>query len=333
MTVKTEPSDQKKRFTSGEHPDLEDIADPHTLEDDTGRDWGKTIKSHWKFLAIVGPIAAASVLILAGYFWYLVPEIVTNRYVQALTFLATLVGVTAYVADRSRLSWFKAQDELVLRTPEQPIRFMGELKQNASGEFVFVPVKGYKWFNRVPQYYTIEEFGREINQSWQKANYAPDDPAEIELNKRIVGIAPPTDLGTVVEQPTGETPVEVDPFASDTVLFATDPERMEEDVAKALREELIQTRSEAAELRDVLDQAQRRLDQAKDVGAMTPQEFLESHTQFAAKLMAVARGRTDMLESADDQDDSAGSTIEVGASTPEDDFDIQRIEENLTNDD
>ncbi|WIV68247.1 hypothetical protein [Natrialbaceae archaeon AArc-T1-2] len=66
MTEETPPSD-RKRFTTDEFRDIDEIADPHTTEDDTKEPISAKIKRNWKFLAVVVPIGLAAVGILIGY--------------------------------------------------------------------------------------------------------------------------------------------------------------------------------------------------------------------------------------------------------------------------
>ncbi|EMA45229.1 hypothetical protein [Halobiforma nitratireducens] len=327
MTAAQASTQGKQRFASDTQIDIEDVADPHTLEDDTREPIGTKIKRHWKFLAIAVPIGVAAIAILIGYTWHLVPTILGNRYVQLAGAVAAIAGGSAYAGAQWRLGWIRRQDELVLRTPNGPVRFEGRVKQTAAGSLVFMPIKGYRWCNTTPVYYTIEEFGRELNESWPKQGYDPDDPAEIELHPKVSS-ARDTDLGTVIEQSTGDPPVKVDRFARETVLYATEPEYIEEDVAEDLRRELIRIREERDELDERLDDAKRRLEQAKAIGAMSPEEFLESHQEFAMELIAVARGRS-RPSSGDEETDPAR---DLGTSTGSS-YDFSGVEEELTSDD
>ena len=315
----------RKRFTTGNHPNIEDISDPHTTDDETHEPLRKRAWEYRWFLALGLPIGIAAVFILIGYTWHLIPELITNRYVQlGGAFVATVAG-SAYFADRRRMSWFENTVWLVLRTPDGPVRYLCHLRRNGDGTPHALPIKGYRWFGSVPEYYTIEEFGRELAETWANINRDPDDPAVIRLHPKLVSMAE-TDLGTVVEQPTGG--LEVDPFARDSTLYATMPEFIEEDVAEDLRTELIRLREEREELESRLEDVQRRLEAAKDAGAMTPEEFLESHKEFTTDIIAVARGRTDSLTDSDTNTDNTSTGTAGGR-----DLELEQVEAELTQND
>lgn len=287
-----------KRFTTGDHRDIEDVADPHTIEDETHEPVWTKAKRHWKFLLLGVPIALAAVAILIGYTWHLVPELLGNRYVQIGAGLAAIIGTTAYYADQRRESVFMQYEWLVLRTKNGPKRYLGHLRTDAGGTPLFEPVKGLRLFGAVGEPYTVEEFGRELGETWAGLNRDPDDPALIRLHPAFVSIAE-TDLGTVVEQPTTE--IDVDPFGRNSTLYAPMPNLVRDDVAENLKTELVRTREERDELEDRLQDMERRLDAAKDIGAMTPGEFLESHKDFYKELRAVDRQRSGRSADSDEQ--------------------------------
>ncbi|WP_337653272.1 hypothetical protein [Halomontanus rarus] len=313
----------QKRFTTGDHADVEDVADPHTIEDDTHEPLRKRLWKYRWFLVLGVPIAFAAIAILLGYMWHMIPEIASNRYVQlGVAFLST-IGLTAYFADNRRQNLFMNYQWLVLRTKEGPQRYLGHLKQGVDGAPLFTPVKGFRHFGLTAEPYTIEEFGHELGETWANANRDADDAAVIRLHPAFVSIAK-TDLGTVIEQST--TKVQVDPFARGSTLHAPEPELIEDDIAENLRDEIVQMREEREDLNDRLDKVQRRLEAAKDVGAMTPEEFLESHEEFALRMMAVARGRS---SNGSKQNGTSGSLAPSTETDPE----LQQVEAELMQDD
>lgn len=324
MTPATGQPQDRKRFGTGDYPDLEDVADPHTLEDETHESILERAKTHWKLLAIVVPLAIIAAVVGAGYVWHLVPQLLGNFWFQLASAFAIAIGAAAYATNQWRLGWYRRQNEVVLRTPNDPLPFNCEVRQNKYGGPIVVPIKGYRWFNTVPVYYTMEEFGHELGLTWSKADFDPDDPATIQLHPKLASWTK-TDLGMVFEQPTGDPAVEVDEFGRESVLYATTPEPVDRDVAEVLKTELVREREERQELQARLDDMKRRLEAAKEIGAMTPDEYLESHREFTADMMAVARGRKRPSETDDEE------TPAVGTSGSE--YDFSEIESELSADD
>lgn len=312
-----------KRFTTGDHPDIEDVADPHTTEDDTHTPLRERAWEYRWFLVLGLPIALAAVAILIGYTWHLIPDIVGNRYVQLATLFLGAIGTSAYLADQRREEAFMKYDWLVLRTQNGPKRYLGYIKQDASGAPLFEPVKGFRRFGSVGERYTIAEFGAELGESWAKLNRDPSDPAMIRLHPAFVS-ATKTDLGTVVEQSTTE--IKVDPFGRNSTLYAPMPDLVEDTVAEDLKTELVRVREEREELEDRLSDFQRRLEAAKDIGAMEPEEFLKSHKDFYKELRDVDRGRRGTTE---DTSEDGGP---LGPSTKTDP-ELRHVEAELTSDD
>ena len=103
-TVQPSERARRKRFAAEDFTDLDEVADPHTTEDDTHEPLRKRAWEYRWFLLFGVPIGAIAIVILLGYTWHLVPELLTNRYVQAIVGLAALVGTTAFLADRRRMA-------------------------------------------------------------------------------------------------------------------------------------------------------------------------------------------------------------------------------------
>ncbi|PCR88699.1 hypothetical protein [Natrinema ejinorense] len=313
-----------KRFTTGNHPDVEDVADPHTTEDDTHTPLRERAWEYRWFLVLGVPIGLAAIAVLIGYTWHLIPDILGNRYVQLGSLFLTVIGVTAYLADRRRESAFMQYQWLVLRTKDGPKRFLGYLKQDSSGAPLFEPVKGMRRFGSLAERYTIEEFGAELGESWAKLNRDPSDPAMIRLHPAFVSITQ-TDLGTIIEQST--TKIKVDPFGRNSTLYAPMPDLVQDEIAENLKTELIRTREEREELEDRLNDFQRRLEAAKDIGAMEPEEFLQSHKEFYKELREVDRGRHGGTATETGEDSGP-----LGPST-QTDPELRQVEAELSSDD
>lgn len=282
----------RNRFAPEEARDLEDVADPHTTADDsqsTLRE--RVVDNKWyvAFLILVLPFGVAGVGLLVGYSWFLLPEFFGNRRVQLTLGALTIMALAFVGGDRRRRGLYERYDWLVLDTPTGNKRYLGRhIPADDDHAPLFVPVKGFSRFGGRGNAYTIEELSPHLAETYAKANRDPDDPAVIRLHPEFAS-ASQTDTGTVVTQPTEE--LRVDTFARDSTLIATVPEFIRGEQAEALKDHLRQEREETDELRDKIDTLERMLEEAKEIGAMPPDEFLESHLEFYERAMWASRRR------------------------------------------
>lgn len=301
----------RTRFPNTQNAQLpEDISDPHTNDDETKEALSTKIKRNWKFLIVAIPVALAFIVIFLRYFLELGVNIAANPWVQRGAAVAGIAGISFYAADQRRQSIIESHDRLVLDTPDGAKRFLGEVTSSTDDELHFRLHKGLTRFGSLGDPYTISEISHEMGESWAKAHHSPDAPATVRLHPALVS-ATKTGTGSIIVQETSG--LKLEQFAREAALRADIPEYVQESVADDLREEIEQEAQEVRELKDVNAKLQRRLDAAKDAGAMPPEEFLESHKEFAKDMLQATRSSPNRSRSGDRSNGTGPTDIDTDA--------------------
>lgn len=289
----------RTRFPNTEDAQLpEDISDPHTNSDNSDRGLSTKIRGNWKYLLIAVPVGLAAMVIFLRYFLELGVNILANPWVQRGSAVAAIAGTAAYAADRRRQNVIERHQHLILDTPQGAKRFLGEIEASSEDELHFTIYKGLSRFGGLGEPYTVKEISHEMSESWSKAHGGASQLATIRLHPALASVDK-TGTGVIAVQETAG--LEPDPFARNATLRATIPEYIQEDVADDLREELAQEAQETAELKDRIAKLQRRLDAAKEAGAKTPEEWLNSHQQFATEILQASRSSPSQSSTTDNR--------------------------------
>lgn len=251
--------------STGRYADLDDVdaldqvSDPHTPADDTASSWRDWLADNrwWALLtALLGVIALAVLAIYFGRFF-----ITTLTHPLVKTALGAL-GIFASGAAIGRVwrtnqllqnEWFVAYD------PERsiPLVFAGE-HDRVEAPPVFKPYKGLGGVFGGPAPYTIGDLSQELV---EKYNRAADTPARIRLHP-AASKTTRTFIGTVTVQLTAG--IEPDPFARQSNLVATLPDKAASGTVTDLKSQLVDMTEEVRALEERLEHWQRRYSKLYD---------------------------------------------------------------------
>ncbi|SDJ33331.1 hypothetical protein SAMN05216226_102171 [Halovenus aranensis] len=292
-----------KRFVGQPNQDLDEISDPHTIEDDSKTSLTERIRNNWIKAAFGTVFGVVGLAIALTYTSSLYPELAGNRYVRLGVPLLLWTALIAYAADQRRLGLLSGYDWLVLSTEDGPVRFVGEA--HTEGTPTFVPYKGFDRLGRPRGPYTVEEVNERLPDTISNHTTDADDPARIRLHPAFVQLAS-TDLGHVITQET--TALASDYPASEATHHAPEPELIRQGVSEELKRTIEQEREEVQQLRDEMEMMRRQLQNAKDNGAKTTEEMMEEFLEFYERIeVASSRSRTN-VDTATNGDMPVGDT-------------------------
>jgi hypothetical protein len=246
------------------HP--EEIADPTTFEDDSGRDWTAYVKDNWPYFFIGLPIAFGIFVLAFSQVLRTIPEILASRRVQLVLGAGILATTCLLYGVKYHRSAIKDLEELTLKKDDnEPGVYYGEfIPGNKSIPDRFTPMKSFGLLGNKKRPYTIEELSPALADRWagKDPDNSRDDPAHIWLHRAFLGTEP-TDLGLKVVQATGG--LEVDEFGDTAVIRATPPEQGSPEQINEYESIISSAHSEVAHLRE---KNQRFIRQMKELREM-----------------------------------------------------------------
>lgn len=274
--------------------DLEEISDPHTLEDETQRSISEWISDHKIQAVALGLLAVVAVGLFVSFAWHYIPIIVGNTWVQLAALLTGVFIVgrkNGWSANQSRVEDI---DELELQNLHD------ETQTSVKGVVLdggriprFVPIKGYRKPGMRPEPYKALELDPSVADR-VNGSVDPDLPAIIRLHPEWT-TSTETDTGTkVVQQTKG---LEADPTtggkeAGMAVLRAAPPDFAPEEKVRRINEKMLQTAKEKKKLKQRTQQQEQTIDRLRDELNRPVDERADEYLSKIERLMHANKGRS-----------------------------------------
>ena len=306
--------------------DLEEISDPHSLEDESQRGIREWISDHKIQAAAFGLLSIAAVALLLSFAWHYIPVIVGNRWVQLAAVLTTVFVLgrkNGWNANQSRVEDI---DELELQNLEE------ETLQSVKGVVLdggavprFIPIKGYRKPGMRPAPYKAVELDPTVADR-VSGSVDPDLPAIIRLHPEFTTIQD-TDTGKrVVQQTSG---LDADPAtggkeAGMAVLRATAPNFAPPEKVREINEKMQQVAKEKKELKHQKQQQEQTIRRLRERVNKPVDERTDEVLERVERLMYPrGRGRGNHANGHDDR-----KVTTSGA-----DDELERVQEEVSTDD
>lgn len=301
--------------------DLEDISDPHTLEDETQRTWREWLSDNkitgvaFGMLGLVGMIV---VLLFAREF---IPLIIGNVWVQRGV---VLVGV--YIWGR-RNGW-RANQSRIEDIDEANLQYESGNQKTVKGVILdrdettrFIPFKGYRTPGMKPQPYTAAEIDPSILER-ADGRVDPSLPAIIRMDEDFVSIQDTESGGRLVQLTSGLVP---DPESGGketglTVLKAAPPETAPPEKVREITETNMQLAEDKKRLKKESRQKDQTIDRLRDEKNRPVDERHDELIDKHQRLRPDGRRRTDNSKN--------GRTASSGV-----DETVERVHEEVSSDD
>lgn len=274
--------DRSRRFPNQNDRDLEDVSDPHTIQDDSRRTFREYLyRYRWHVLGVFS-LGLAIVGILIVYASRFVPELLGNIWIQRSLVLISIFGAGFVMGNRSTKGSLEQRDELVLYGPNGITRYLGELKTASTGNFpVFEAIKGYSLMGLRSHKYTIGDLDPELARQANRAHRNLDDPVRIRLHPGMTEITK-TDTGRVAGQLSAG--ISLDPFGTESNAVATLPKMADESHLQNLTEKLNELEDKLESQKDLADVYRRQRNKAVKEAKQDTEDTLESYVDFYRKI-------------------------------------------------
>lgn len=262
-----------RRYPRGDGNDLEDVSNPHTIEDESSRAFKEYIfRYRWHVLG-VGVLVLAVVGILLIYTVRFVPQLLANEWVRRIAIVGGLLGLGFFLGNKSTKGSLANRDELVLIGTNGVNRYLGKYKYADQADFpTFEAIKGFAWFGLVARPYTVGDLGPDVERRARRGGVSPDAPAVIRLHPEMAEIAK-TDTGTVIAQLSGG--LVTDPFGRGSNVAASLPDLADEGRISKLKRTIRDLQEKLQNAKDDADVYRIQRNEAREEAKKHRQEILE----------------------------------------------------------
>ncbi len=260
--------------------DVEETVRPHSRDDPTATSWRERLADSRGTLIALSTIAVLSVIVLGFWLRDFFFDVLTNIWTQRAVAALVLLGVGYRGGWNQKRATVEGTDWLVLRKPDDAVRYKGEYKQ-VRGETgrvvpVFIPYTGFKSYLGSPRPLTHGELGAELTRVRGQV-IDEDEPVAIGLELVDPDVAR-TDDGTIVTA--FSAGLSVHPWSEHSSVFAEKPEAADLEQYRELADELDHVRN------DEMPRLQRRVNTLE--------------TQVQELLERVEETRTEQIEELQD---------------------------------
>jgi hypothetical protein len=274
--------------------DLEEISDPHSLEDDTQRSVSEWISDHKIQTVAFTLLGVVAVGLVLNFAWRYIPLVVGNKWVQLG---ALLTGV--FIAGRKN-GWSSNQsrvediDELELQNlhDDTQLSLKGVVLDGGAVPR-FIPIKGYRKPGMRPAPYKAVELDPSVTDR-VNGSVDPDLPAIIRMHPEWTTITE-TDTGTkAVQQTKG---LDADPTtggkeAGMAVLRASAPDFAPEEKVRRINQRMRETAAEKKRLKQQTQQQEQTIDRLRDELMRPVDERVDENLEKLERIMYANKGRS-----------------------------------------
>lgn len=309
--------------------DLEEISDPHTLEDESQRSLGEWISDHKIQAAALGLLAVVATGLVVTLAWHYVPIIVGNTWVQLAALLTAVFVVgrkNGWNANQSRVEDI---DELELQNLHE------ETMQSVKGVLLdggaiprFIPIKGYRKPGMRPAPYKAAELDPGVLDR-VNGSVDPDLPAIIRLHPEWTTTKDTATGKRVVQQTKG---LDADPTtggkeAGMAVLRASPPDFAPEAKVRRINKKMEQTATEKKKLKQQTQQQEQTIDRLREELNRPVDERADEYLSQIERLMYADKGRNPPGNRRNGHDDDRKVT------TSGTDDELEQVQEEVSVDD
>lgn len=309
--------------------DLEEISDPHTLEDESQRGIREWISDHKVQAVAFGILGLAAVALLLSFAWHYIPIIVGNTWVQ-------LAGLLTGVFILGRKNGWKANqrrvediDELELQNLHDDTLLAVKGVVLPEGDVpMFVPIKGYRKPGMRPTPYKAVELDPSVVDR-VNGGVDPDLPAIVRLHPEFTTIQE-TDTGTrVVQQTKG---LEADRTtggeqAGMSVLVAARPDFAPKEKVREINEKMTKVAEQKKGLKQEFQQARETIKRQREELYRPVDERVDEELQRTERMIYANRGRPPSGDHTNGRNDDR----KVTTSGP--DKELEQVQEEVSVDD
>lgn len=282
VPAEDQPQPSQRYAAVDDAADLEDAANPRTVEDESAVSLREIARDRMGSLVIAGMFFAALLVFFGAQLLRLVPELLSNPWLlRGLAFL-TIGGVAYWAGVSGHLSRLDEDDELTLKTDSGSTTFQGELVMPSDDDVhaLFIPYKGRTWRGHVANAYSVADVDPELARTRQKRNRDPDAEAVIELYPSAA--VERTEYGYRVTQNMSE--LKPAPLSSRATLRVVPSEESGDGAIEALEAEvdhlLDQLRETRRDKETYRIQARQWRREAKKGRQETEDEFVDRHSEL-----------------------------------------------------
>lgn len=273
--------------------DLEEISDPHTLEDETQRSLSEWVSDHKIQAVAFTLLGIVAVGLIVAFAWHYIPLIIGNTWVQLAALLTGVFILGRKNGWRANQDRVEDIDELQLQNLEDGTqRSVKGVVLDGGAVPRFIPIKGYRKPGMRPAPYKAVELDPSVTDR-VNGSVDADLPAIIRLHPEFT-TTKETETGMrVVQQTNG---LDADPStggeeAGMAVLRATAPNFAPPEKVREINEKMQQTAKEKKKLKNQTQQQEQTIDRLREELHRPVDERADEYLSKLERIMYANKGK------------------------------------------